>query len=199
MQGGTLHQAVHPIMSVPCLQNIWRQDDGSVSSMQSIDSELGGMVRDSSMDSRLDSRLSGGSTQSDLPRGPRKKKKGLMGKLRSLTKSSRNSESEISVGDPKREISYLESYSISLLLPYRFKDLTRTSALPATCVRARRICAAGSRACSSAPARTHAARAPSVPAPSSDPSLSLSSAIPMGHNHANHRQPIHLPPSPYVR
>jgi len=65
--------------------------------MQSIDSELGGLVRDSSLDSRLDSRLSGGSTQSDIPRGPRKKKKGLMGKLRSLTKSSRNSESEISV------------------------------------------------------------------------------------------------------
>jgi len=68
-----------------------------VSSMQSIDSELGGLVRDSSLDSRLDSRLSGGSTQSDIPRGPRKKKKGIMGKLRSLTKSSRNSESEISV------------------------------------------------------------------------------------------------------
>lgn len=79
-------------------KNIWRQDDGSISSMQSIDSELGGMVRDSSYDSRLDSRLSGGSTQSDIPRGPRKKKKGLMGKLRSLTKSGRNSESEISVG-----------------------------------------------------------------------------------------------------
>lgn len=67
--------------------------------MQSIDSELGGLVRDSSMDSRLDSRLSGGSTQSDIPRGPRKKKKGLIGKLRSLTMSSRNSESEISVSD----------------------------------------------------------------------------------------------------
>lgn len=61
--------------------------------MQSIDSELGGMMRDSSFDSRL----SGGSTQSDIPRGPRKKKKSLMGKLRSLTKSSRNSESEVSV------------------------------------------------------------------------------------------------------
>ncbi|KAH8376820.1 hypothetical protein KR093_001458 [Drosophila rubida] len=82
-------------------QNIWRQDDGSVSSMQSIDSELGGLVRDS----RLDSRLSGGSTQSDLPRGPRKKKKGLMGKLRSLTKSSRNSESEISIQGSDSDIS----------------------------------------------------------------------------------------------
>ncbi|CAD7085418.1 unnamed protein product [Hermetia illucens] len=77
-------------------QSIWRQDDGSLSSMQSIDSELGGMVRDSSMDSRL----SGGSTQSDLPRGPRKKKRGIMGKLRSLTKSSRTgSESSIPGSD----------------------------------------------------------------------------------------------------
>ncbi|KAM7351097.1 uncharacterized protein ACRADG_004081 isoform 2-T4 [Cochliomyia hominivorax] len=86
-------------------QNIWRQDDGSVSSMQSIDSELGGLVRDSSYDSRLDSRLSGGSTQSDIPRGPRKKKKGLMGKLRSLTKSGRNSESEISIQGSDSDIS----------------------------------------------------------------------------------------------
>lgn len=64
-------------------QAIWKQqDDDSMSSMQSIDSELGGLVRDSSMDSRL----SGGSTQSDMPRGPRKKRRGIMGKLRSLTK-----------------------------------------------------------------------------------------------------------------
>lgn len=191
-------KAVHPIMSFPCSQNIWRQDDGSVSSMQSIDSELGGMVRDSSMDSRLDSRLSGGSTQSDLPRGPRKKKKGLMGKLRSLTKSSRNSESEISVGELRQDL--LTRVLTHIVYPLcRFKDLTRTSALPATCARAKRICAVVSRACSSVPGRTHAARALSVPALSSDPSLSLSSAIPMGHNHANHRQPIHLPPSPFVQ
>lgn len=74
-------------------QAIWKNDDDSMSSMQSIDSELGGMVRDSSMDSRL----SGGSTQSDMPRGPRKKKRGLMGKLRSLTKG-KAAESEGSVG-----------------------------------------------------------------------------------------------------
>lgn len=73
-------------------QSIWKHDDDSMSSMQSIDSELGGLVRDSSMDSRL----SGGSTQSDMPRGPRKKKRGLMGKLRSLTKG-RTAESEGSV------------------------------------------------------------------------------------------------------
>ncbi|XP_067621469.1 uncharacterized protein [Eurosta solidaginis] len=86
-------------------QSIWPQDDGSVSSIQSIDSELGGMVRDSSLDSRLDSRLSGGSTQSDIQRGPRKKKKSLMGKLRSLTKSSRNSESEVSIQGSDSDIS----------------------------------------------------------------------------------------------
>lgn len=92
--------------------------------MQSIDSELGGMVRDSSMDSRLDSRLSGGSTQSDLPRGPRKKKKGLMGKLRSLTKSSRNSESEISVGEPGREdlLTRVLTHIVFLLLQIQGSD-----------------------------------------------------------------------------
>lgn len=78
-------------------QGIWKVDDGSMSSMQSIDSEFGGgMVRDNSMDSRL----SGGSTQSDMPRGARKKKpRGLMGKLRSLTgaKASRVADSEGSV------------------------------------------------------------------------------------------------------
>lgn len=73
-------------------QNIWKQDDGSMSSMQSIDSEYG-LGRDSSMDSRL----SGGSTQSDMPRGTRKKKRGLMGKLKSLAKS-RGAESDVSVG-----------------------------------------------------------------------------------------------------
>ncbi|XP_055710579.1 myosin-10 isoform X2 [Phlebotomus papatasi] len=88
-------------------QMIWKQDDDSMSSLQSIDSELGGMVRDSS----LDSRLSAGSTQSDLPRGPRKKKRGIMGKLRSLTKtksvesdaSQQGSDSDLSLpGDRDR-------------------------------------------------------------------------------------------------
>lgn len=73
---------------------IWKQDDGSMSSIQSIDSDYnayrGSMARESSMDSRL----SGGSTQSDMPRGPKKKKRGLMGKLRSLTKSRGGSESD---------------------------------------------------------------------------------------------------------
>ncbi|CAO1349833.1 unnamed protein product [Diamesa tonsa] len=73
-------------------QQIWKDSDGggSMSSMQSIDSEYGIRRGDSSMDSRL----SAGSTQSDMPRS-RKKKKGLMGKLRSLTKS-RGTESDAS-------------------------------------------------------------------------------------------------------
>jgi hypothetical protein len=73
-------------------QQIWKDSDvGSMSSVQSIDSEYGIRRGDSSMDSRL----STGSTQSDMT-GRRKKKKGIMGKLRSLTKGSRV-ESDISV------------------------------------------------------------------------------------------------------
>lgn len=73
-------------------QQIWKDSDvGSMSSVQSIDSEYGIRRGDSSMDSRI----STGSTQSDVT-GRRKKKKGIMGKLRSLTKSSR-AESDNSV------------------------------------------------------------------------------------------------------
>ena len=74
-------------------QMIWKDSDGgSMSSMQSIDSEYGIRRGDASMDSRL----SAGSTQSDMP-GRRKKKKGLMGKLRSLTGGGRGAESDASV------------------------------------------------------------------------------------------------------
>jgi len=74
-------------------QQIWKDSDvGSMSSVQSIDSEYGIRRGDSS----IDSRLSVGSTQSDMP-NRRKKKKGIMGKLRSLTKGTRGNESDISV------------------------------------------------------------------------------------------------------
>lgn len=67
-----------------------------MSSLQSLDSEYGAMMHN--RDSSLDSRLSGGSTQSDMPR-MRKKKRGLMGKLRSLSLTrSKGSESDFSVG-----------------------------------------------------------------------------------------------------
>lgn len=70
-------------------QKIWKNANNSDSSIQSIDSDVhyggGNYARDSS----LDSRLSGGSTQSDLPRHTtRKKKRGIMGKLKNLTRSS---------------------------------------------------------------------------------------------------------------
>lgn len=76
---------------------IWKNPNDSNSSIQSIDSEMqygggGNYARDTS----LDSRLSGGSTQSDLPR-VRKKKRSLMGKLKSLTKSSKNTDTDGSV------------------------------------------------------------------------------------------------------
>lgn len=66
-------------------QNIWKGDDNSLSSLNSLDAG-------SDVDSRyysMDSRLSGGSTQSEMiPGGPEKKKtKGIMGKLRKLTKT----------------------------------------------------------------------------------------------------------------
>ncbi|XP_063703120.1 titin homolog isoform X2 [Culicoides brevitarsis] len=66
-------------------QLIWKQDsvDDSMSSMQSIDSEFG------------ESRFSDVSVASDLPRH-RKKKRGLISKLRSKLSSGRGSDSEMS-------------------------------------------------------------------------------------------------------
>lgn len=91
-------------------QQIWKDSDaGSMSSMQSIDSEYGIRRGDSSMDSRL----SAGSTQSDMP-GRRKKKKGLMGKLRSLTKGSRGTESDGSVSFCKMFFVDFSRFSFSL-------------------------------------------------------------------------------------
>ena len=77
-------------------QKIWKNPTDSNSSIQSIDSELHYGGGNYGRDSSLDSRLSGGSTQSDLPRGTRKKKRGLMGKLKSLasSKSSKNNNND---------------------------------------------------------------------------------------------------------
>lgn len=79
---------------------IWKNQNDSNSSIQSIDSEhygAAGGSRPYARDSSMDSRLSGGSTQSDLPRGTRKKKRGLMGKLKNLTRSSKASDNDGSV------------------------------------------------------------------------------------------------------
>lgn len=73
-------------------QQIWKDSDaGSMSSMQSLDSEYG--IRRGDMS--VDSRISVGSTQSDMP-GRRKKKKGLMGKLRSLAGRGNDSDASVS-------------------------------------------------------------------------------------------------------
>ncbi|KAJ0182614.1 hypothetical protein K1T71_001983 [Dendrolimus kikuchii] len=67
--------------------HIWKSvDDSSVSSMQSLDGDdvrLFKMQRDTS----LDSRLSGGSAQSEVLPSEKKKKKSIFGKLKKLTKS----------------------------------------------------------------------------------------------------------------
>lgn len=82
---------------------IWKNQNDSNSSIQSIDSEQYGGTGGASgsrayaRDSSMDSRLSGGSTQSDLPRGTRKKKRSLMGKLKNLTRSSKASDNDGSV------------------------------------------------------------------------------------------------------
>ncbi|CAH2102685.1 unnamed protein product [Euphydryas editha] len=68
---------------------IWKSvDDNSVSSLQSLDGDSEMRLFTMQRDSSLDSRLSGGSVQSEvLPSDKKKKKKGLFGKLKEFTKS----------------------------------------------------------------------------------------------------------------
>ncbi|CAH2050250.1 unnamed protein product, partial [Iphiclides podalirius] len=67
---------------------IWMSvDEGSVSSMQSLDGDPDSRLFTMPRDSSLDSRLSGGSTQSDVLPTEKKKKKSIFGKLKKLTKS----------------------------------------------------------------------------------------------------------------
>ncbi|XP_046966451.1 centromere-associated protein E [Vanessa cardui] len=68
---------------------IWKTvDDNSVSSLQSLDGDSDMRMFTMQRDASLDSRLSGGSVQSEvLPSDKKKKKKGLFGKLKEFTKS----------------------------------------------------------------------------------------------------------------
>lgn len=76
----SLEHAIHPD------QNIWKGDDDSLSSRQSLDvSSDVETIRWTKQDINSDSRLSGGSTQSES--GEQRKKKGFLGKLKKLTKS----------------------------------------------------------------------------------------------------------------
>lgn len=84
-------------------QNIWRGDDDSLSSLQSLNGASDVESRRGRRDASLDSRLSGGSTQSET--GEKKKKKGLIGKLKKLTKSRSIDDEDPGTFSPTRPIS----------------------------------------------------------------------------------------------
>ncbi|KAG8276942.1 Protein soga3, partial [Homalodisca vitripennis] len=71
---------------------IWKDDrEGSLNSIQSLDERVDTKFMSlQRRDPSLDSRLSGGSTQSEVIPSDKKVKKGLFGKLKKLTKSSRS-------------------------------------------------------------------------------------------------------------
>ncbi|KAJ8735471.1 hypothetical protein PYW07_007091 [Mythimna separata] len=67
---------------------IWKSvDESSVSSMQSLDGDADNRLFTMQRDASLDSRLSGGSVQSEVLPSEKKKKKSIFGKLKKLTKS----------------------------------------------------------------------------------------------------------------
>ncbi|XP_030748386.1 uncharacterized protein PFB0765w isoform X3 [Sitophilus oryzae] len=82
---GSLHRkSISLEHNIQADQKIWQTDNNdSLSSLQSFESDID--IKRGKRDSSLDSRLSAGSTQSDT--GEKKKKTGLMGKLKKLTKS----------------------------------------------------------------------------------------------------------------
>ncbi|RZC34944.1 leucine-rich repeat-containing protein [Asbolus verrucosus] len=82
---------------------IWKTDTDSMSSLQSLDMSSD-VERWSTRDASLDSRLSGGSTQSEFT-GEKKKKKGLMGKLKKLTKSRSIDDQDPGTFSPTRSLS----------------------------------------------------------------------------------------------
>ncbi|XP_026731687.1 myosin-2 heavy chain isoform X3 [Trichoplusia ni] len=67
---------------------IWKSvDESSVSSMQSLDGDADNRLFTMQRDASLDSRLSGGSAQSEVLPTEKKKKKSIFGKFKKLTKS----------------------------------------------------------------------------------------------------------------
>ncbi|KAK4872284.1 hypothetical protein RN001_016408 [Aquatica leii] len=91
-------------------QNIWRNDDDSLSSLQSIDGVSDLDTRWGKRDTSLDSRLSAGSTQSETGASD-KKKKGLIGKLKKLTKSRSIDDQDPGHFSPSRTLSSKNSGS----------------------------------------------------------------------------------------
>lgn len=70
-------------------QAIWKDEtDGSINSLQSLDEHVDNRLQNlGRREASMDSRLSGGSTQSELAPGDTKRKKGLFGKFKRLGKS----------------------------------------------------------------------------------------------------------------
>ncbi|KAJ3639906.1 hypothetical protein Zmor_003275 [Zophobas morio] len=92
---------------------IWKNDNDSMSSLQSLDMSSD-VERWSTRDTSLDSRLSGGSTQSEFA-GEKKKKKGLMGKLKKLTKSRSIDDQDPGTFSPNRSLSSKQNSSSELI------------------------------------------------------------------------------------
>ncbi|CAH0562267.1 unnamed protein product [Brassicogethes aeneus] len=84
-------------------QKIWKNDNDSMSSLQSLEFNSDIEVMRSRRDASLDSRLSGGSTQSDF--GEKKKKKSLIGKIKKLTKSRSIDDQDPGTFSPSRSLS----------------------------------------------------------------------------------------------
>ncbi|CAH1255950.1 unnamed protein product [Diabrotica balteata] len=83
-QGSLKRKSISLEHTIQTEQNIWTNDN-SMSSLNSLELHSDIETSKSRKDASLDSRLSSGSTQSEL--GDKKKKKGLIGKLKKLTKS----------------------------------------------------------------------------------------------------------------
>lgn len=94
-------------------QKIWKKD--SVSSLQSLDMSSDIERTWGAKDASLDSRLSGGSTQSDVA-GEKKKKKGIIGKLKKLTKSRSIDDQDPGTFSPNRTLSSKVFYLIFFVI-----------------------------------------------------------------------------------
>ncbi|XP_044256832.1 centromere-associated protein E-like isoform X3 [Tribolium madens] len=92
---------------------IWKNDNDSMSSLHSLDMSSD-VERWTTRDTSLDSRLSGGSTQSEFA-GEKKKKKGIMGKLKKLTKSRSIDDEDPGTFSPSRSLSSKQNSSSELL------------------------------------------------------------------------------------
>lgn len=88
---------------------IWKNINNSTSSLQSLETSSD-VERWSARDTSLDSRLSGGSTQSEFA-GEKKKSKGIINKLKKLTKSRSIDDQDTGTFPPNKYLSQVENIS----------------------------------------------------------------------------------------